>query len=93
MFPHVHLPSLYPAPRKSPEGESVEVPAFLGHWQYRPLLLPSGNPHHRIMGGKSEALHVCGPLSAVCGAESGFRVASFQIGSCASRERQELVWL
>lgn len=30
IFPHVHLPDLYPTPSKSPEGESIEVPAVPG---------------------------------------------------------------
>lgn len=69
LVPHVHLPGIHPIPRKGSEGESVETPAFPGHWQDW-VLLPIGNPHHRTMGGKSEA--PCegvlpSHLSAVCG--------------------------
>lgn len=58
IFPHVHLLGLHLAPRKIPKGEteSLEVPAFPGHWQDWALLLPTGNPHHMTMGGKSGAL-------------------------------------
>lgn len=58
MLPLIHLPSLYPILRKSPEGEgdSVEVSVFLGHLQDWAPLLPSRNHDHSTMRGKSEAL-------------------------------------
>lgn len=56
VVPHVYLPGLHPTPRKVLEGECVEVPASPGNWQNWALLLSSGNPHHRTMGGKSEGL-------------------------------------
>lgn len=97
MAPHVYLPGLHPTLRKSSEGECVEAPAFPGHWQDWVLLLPIGNPHHRTMGGKSEA--PCegvlpSHLFLLCvGPGPAFQAAGFSVGSCATRERQELVWL
>lgn len=95
LVPHVHLPGLHPTPRKSSEGGFLEAPALPGHWQDWVLLLPSGNPHHKTTGGKSEP-PAKGSYPALCllcvGPTSGFRTAGFQAGSSAAQE-PVLVWL
>lgn len=91
ILPSVPLPGLYPTPRKNPKRESVEVPDLPGHWQDWPLLLPSGNPHHRTTGGKSEACEgvLPGPFSAAYGTHAwsqGCWLPSWQL--CLKREAE-----